>query len=63
MHTAGGLQSNEDSIVVGRPGGLVVILKYYWRWSLSSIPTVVRFWLYSQNAKKGSTAESAEQRG
>lgn len=44
------------SRAVGRPGGLVVTLKYYWRFSLSSIPTVERFdFLYDGVA----TAENA----
>ena len=29
--------------MTGRPGGLVATREYYERWSLSSIPTVVRF--------------------
>ena len=44
----------------------MVTLVHLQRWSLGSIPTVVRICLYLQKCKKkekGSTAESAQQRG
>ena len=45
-------EQEKKCTVAGHPGGLVVTLAYYKRWSLSSIPTVVRFDFICKNATK-----------